>query len=97
MFCVPDGVMTAQIGQELHDRGPGGIAWGGARRAARARQPRKGALARHDPLDPRRVDALFKDRTEYLQTAGGSQNEQLTAAIMARDGGTRVRPSIPTL
>jgi mannose-6-phosphate isomerase-like protein (cupin superfamily) len=97
MFCVLDGVMTVQIGKELHDLGPGGIAWG-----ARG-TPHAYANRGNEPLRvmilwiPGGVEALFKDMTEYLQTAGGSPDEQVTAGIMARYGGTRVGPSIPIL
>jgi uncharacterized cupin superfamily protein len=97
MFCVLNGVMTVQIGERLHDLGPGGIAWG-----ARG-TPHAYANRGNEPLRvmilwiPGVVEALFKDMAEYLQTASGSPDEQVTAAIMARYGGTRVGPSIPIL
>ena len=47
MFFVLDGVMTVQVGDEVHEVAAGGLAWG-ARRSAHLRQPRHDADADND-------------------------------------------------
>jgi mannose-6-phosphate isomerase-like protein (cupin superfamily) len=97
MFFVLDGVLTVQIGDELRELGPGGIAWGARGTphayANRAAQPLRLMIL----WIPGGAEALFTDLDEYLQTAGGQPDDQVTAEIMARYGGTRVGPPIPIL
>ena len=97
LFYVLGGVMTVQVGEELHEIGSGGLAWG-ARGTAHAYANRA-----DEPLHvliqliPGGAEGLFADMFGYLETVVGPPEEDVTAAIMARYGGTRVGPlvSIP--
>ena len=94
LFYVLGGVMTVQVGEELHDIAAGGLAWG-ARGTAHAYANRS-----HDPLHvliqliPGGTEGLFAEMFGYLETVVGAPDEAVTEAIMARYGGTRVGPSI---
>jgi quercetin dioxygenase-like cupin family protein len=97
MFYVLGGVMTVQIGEELHDIAAGGLAWG-ARGTAhayanRANEPLRLLIQ----LIPAGTEELFAEMGAYLQNIVGAPDEEVTAAIMARYGGTRVGPRIPIL
>lgn len=95
MFFVLDGVMTVQIGEQLHDIAAGGLAWG-----ARG-TPHAFANRASEPLRimiiwvPGGAERIFEDMDAYLRTVTGTPDEQVTAAILTRYGGTRVGPRIP--
>jgi quercetin dioxygenase-like cupin family protein len=94
LFYVLGGLMTVQIGEELQEVASGGLAWG-ARGTAHAYANRA-----DEPLRvliqviPGGVEELFAEMGEYIQTVVGAPDEEVTAAIMARHGGTRVGPQI---
>jgi quercetin dioxygenase-like cupin family protein len=94
LFYVLSGVMTVQVGEELHEVATGGLAWG-----ARG-TPHAYANRGIDPLrlliqfTPGGTEELFAEMGAYLQNVV-APDEEVTAAIMARYGGTRVGPPIP--
>jgi mannose-6-phosphate isomerase-like protein (cupin superfamily) len=97
MFYVLGGVMTVQIGEELHEIAAGGLAWG-ARGTAhayanRANEPLRLLIQ----LIPGGTEELFAEMGAYLQNVVGAPDEEVTAAIMARYGGTRIAPPISIL
>jgi mannose-6-phosphate isomerase-like protein (cupin superfamily) len=95
MFFVLDGVLTVQIGDELHDLAAGGIAWG-ARGIPHAFANRTKDPARVMIMSiPGGAEGVFADMEAYRQTVTGAPDEQALAAIMARYGATRVGPAIP--
>ena len=94
MFYVLGGVMTVQIGEELHEIAAGGLAWG-ARGTAhayanRANEPLRLLIQ----LIPGGSEELFAEMGAYLQNVDGAPDEEVTAAIMAGYGATRVGPRI---
>ena len=95
MFYVLSGLMTVQIGEELHEVAAGGLAWG-ARGTPHAYTNRAS-----EPLHlliqfiPGGTEELFAEMSAYLQNVVGPPDEEATAAIMARYGGTRLGPQIP--
>jgi mannose-6-phosphate isomerase-like protein (cupin superfamily) len=95
MFLVLNGVMTVQIGEQIHDLSPGGIAWGARRTphayANRATEPLRIMIL----WIPGGVERLFEEMAEYITTAGEHADEQITSAILSRYGATRVGPQIP--
>ena len=94
MFYVLGGVMTVQIGDELHEIASGGLAWG-ARGTAHAYANRaKEPLRLLIQLIPGGTEELFAEMGAYLQSVDGAPDEKDTAAIMARYGGTRIGPPI---
>ena len=94
MFYVLGGVMTVQVGEDLHDISTGGLAWG-ARGTAHAYAKRaEEPLHLLIQLIPGGTEGLFAEMGTYLQTVVGAPDEAMTAAIMARYGGTRVGPPI---
>lgn len=94
LFYVLSGAMTVQIGKELHELTPGGLAWGARGTphayANRAREPLRLLIQ----LIPGGTEDLFAELFAYLETVDGAPDEEVTAAIMARYGGTRVGPQI---
>ena len=94
MFFVLDGVLTVQIGDELHDLAAGGLAWG-ARGTPHAFANRMKGPARVMIMSiPGGAEGVFAEMEAYRQTATGAPDEQALAAIMARFGATRVGPAI---
>jgi mannose-6-phosphate isomerase-like protein (cupin superfamily) len=94
LFYVLGGVMTVQIGEELDEIATGGLAWG-ARGTAHAYANRgKEPLHLLIQLIPGGTEELFAEMGAYLQSVVGAPDENVTAAIMARYGGTRVGPPI---
>jgi quercetin dioxygenase-like cupin family protein len=94
MFYVLGGVMTVQIGEDLHEIAAGGLAWG-ARGTAhayanRAKEPLRVLIQ----LVPGGTEALFAEMGAYVESVVGTPDEEVTSAIMARYGGTRVGPQI---
>lgn len=95
LFYVLGGVMTVQVGEELSEIGTGGLAWG-ARGIAHAYANRAGEpLHVLIQLIPGGAEGLFAEMDAYLQTVVGAPDQDVTAAIMARFGGTRVGGQIP--
>jgi mannose-6-phosphate isomerase-like protein (cupin superfamily) len=95
LFFVLDGVMTMQVGDQLHEIAAGGLAWG-----ARA-TPHAFANRAKDPLRimitwiPGGAEGLFQEMREYLQTVDGPPDPQVVAELRARYGCTHVGPQIP--
>jgi mannose-6-phosphate isomerase-like protein (cupin superfamily) len=94
LFVVLEGMLTVQIGQELHDIAAGGLAWG-ARGiphafANRAQEPLRIMIL----WNPGGAERVFEEMEEYARTAAGSPEQEVTAAILARYGATRVGPPI---
>jgi mannose-6-phosphate isomerase-like protein (cupin superfamily) len=95
MFFVLDGVMTVQVGDQLHEIAAGGLAWG-----ARG-TPHAFANRAEDPLRlmimwiPGGAEGLFLDMRNYLQAAGGAPDPQVVADLQTRYGATHVGPPIP--
>jgi hypothetical protein len=87
-------MLTVQIGQELHGIAAGGLAWG-----ARG-TPHAFANRAQEPLRimilwiPDGAERVFEEMEEYVRTAAGSPEQEVTAAILARYGATRVGPPI---
>ena len=95
MFFVLEGVLTVQIGEELHDIAAGGLAWG-ARGTPHAFANRGPEPARFVILwIPGGAEGVFAEMEAYRQSAGGSPDPQAMAAIMASYGATTVGPAIP--
>jgi mannose-6-phosphate isomerase-like protein (cupin superfamily) len=94
MFYVLGGVMTVQVGEQLHDVSTGGLAWGARGTphayANRAEEPLRVLIQ----LIPGGAEGLFAEMGKYFQTVVGHPDPEATAAIMARYGGTRVGPPI---
>lgn len=94
MFYVLGGVMTVQVGEDLHDVLTGGLAWGARGTphayANRAEEPLHVLIQ----LIPGGAEGLFAEMGTYFQTVVGSPDEEATAAIMARYGATRIGPPI---
>jgi hypothetical protein len=92
---VLDGVMTVQVGEELHEVGAGGLVWG-----ARG-VPHAFASRSKDPLRimimwlPGGAEGLFLDMREYLQAAGRAPDPQVVGNLQAQYGATPVGPPIP--
>ena len=94
LFYVLGGVMTVQVGEELSEIATGGLAWG-ARGIAHAYANRaEEPLHLLIQLIPGGAEGLFAEMSAYLQTVDGAPDEEVTAAIMARFGGTRVGEQI---
>ncbi len=95
MFFVLEGVLTVQIGEQLHEVAAGGLAWG-----ARG-TPHAFANRAKDPLRamilwiPGGAEGLFDEMEAYRQTVTGAPDPQVLAAINARYGCTRAGPQIP--
>jgi mannose-6-phosphate isomerase-like protein (cupin superfamily) len=95
LFFVLDGVLTVQVGDELHDIAAGGLAWG-----ARG-TPHAFANRGKSPLHvmimwiPGGAEGLFVEMGTYLQTVTGEPDQQVMAEIQARYGCTHVGPQIP--
>jgi mannose-6-phosphate isomerase-like protein (cupin superfamily) len=95
LFFVLDGVMTVQVGEELHEIAAGGLAWG-----ARG-IPHTFANRAKDPLRimimwiPGGAEGLFQDMRDYLQTVDGAPDPQVVTEIRVRYGATFVGPQIP--
>lgn len=95
MFFVLDGVLTVQIGDELHDLAAGGLAWG-ARGIPHAFANRTKDPARVMIMSiPGGAEGVFAELEAYRRTVTGAPDEQALAAIMARYGATRVGSAIP--
>jgi mannose-6-phosphate isomerase-like protein (cupin superfamily) len=95
LFFVLDGVMTVQVGDQLHEIAAGGLAWGG-RGTPHAFANRAKVLLRIMILwIPGGAERLFQDMREYLQAVGGAPDPQVAAEIQARYGCTHVGPQIP--
>jgi mannose-6-phosphate isomerase-like protein (cupin superfamily) len=94
LFFVLDGVMTVQVGDQLHEVAAGGLAWG-----ARG-IPHAFANRAKDPLHimimwiPGGAEGLFLEMREYLQTVDGAPDPQVVSALQARYGCTHVGPHI---
>ena len=94
LFYVLGEVMTVQVGEEPSDIATGGLAWG-ARGIAHAYANRaEEPLHLLIQLIPGEAEGLFAEMSAYLQTVDGAPDEEVTAAIMARFGGTRVGKQI---
>jgi hypothetical protein len=94
LFYVLGGVMTVQVGEELSEIATGGLVWG-ARGTAHAYANRaEEPLHLLIQLIPGGAEGLFAEMGAYLQTVVGAPDGEVTAAIMARFGGTRVGPQI---
>lgn len=95
MFFVLDGVLTVQIGEQLHEIQAGGLAWG-----ARG-MPHAFANRAIEPLRimilwiPGGAERVFVEMEEYRHTIGGTPDPEVLAKTMARYGATRVGPKIP--
>jgi mannose-6-phosphate isomerase-like protein (cupin superfamily) len=95
LFFVLDGVMTVQVGDQLHDVGAGGLVWG-ARGTPHAFANRaKDRLRIMIMWLPGGAEGLFVDMREYLKTVGGTPDPQVVADLQARYGATHVGPPIP--
>jgi mannose-6-phosphate isomerase-like protein (cupin superfamily) len=95
LFFVLDGVMTVQVGDQLHEIAAGGLAWG-ARGTPHAFANRAKVLLRIMIMwIPGGAEGLFQDMREYLQAVGGAQDPQVVAELRARYGCTHVGPQIP--
>jgi quercetin dioxygenase-like cupin family protein len=95
MFYVLDGMMTVQVGDDLHEIATGGLAWG-----ARG-IPHAFANRADDPLHlmimwiPGGAEGLFVEMRSYLRTVEGEPDQNVVAEIQARYGGTPVGLPIP--
>jgi len=95
MFFVLEGVLTVQIGEELHDIVAGGLAWG-ARGTPHAFANRSPEPARFVIMwTPGGAEGVFAEMEAYRQSAEGTPDAQALAAIMASYGATTVGPTIP--
>jgi mannose-6-phosphate isomerase-like protein (cupin superfamily) len=94
MFFVLEGVMTVQVGEEIHDVAAGGLAWG-----ARG-IPHAFANRSKDPVRimiiwiPGGPERVFAELEAYRQSVIGPPDEQALAGIMASYGATNVGPAI---
>jgi quercetin dioxygenase-like cupin family protein len=95
MFFVLEGVLTVQVGEDLHDIGTGGLAWG-ARNI-----PHAFANRSSDPVRimimwmPGGAEGVFAEMEEYRRSLTGPPDEKALAAILARYGAANVGPAIP--
>ena len=95
MFFVLDGVMTVQVGEQLHEIEAGGLAWG-----ARG-TPHAFANRSTSPLRilitwiPGGAEGLFVEMSKYLQAVDGTPDPQVVAELQARYGCRHVGPQIP--
>jgi quercetin dioxygenase-like cupin family protein len=95
MFYVLDGMLTVQIGDQLHELAAGGLAWG-----ARG-TPHAFANRATEPLRimilwvPGGAERVFVEMENYRQSVTGTRDPESMAEIMARYGATRVGPPIP--
>jgi mannose-6-phosphate isomerase-like protein (cupin superfamily) len=95
MFFVLEGVLTMQLGDQLHEIAAGGLAWG-ARGTPHAFANLASQQLRIMILwIPGGVERLFDEMEAYLQTVAGTPDEEVVAAINARYGAKRVGPQIP--
>jgi quercetin dioxygenase-like cupin family protein len=98
LFYVLDGVLTVQIGDQLHDIESGGLAWG-ARGTPHA-YANRGAEPLHIMIMwmPGGVEQLFLDMDAYLRSVSGTPDPEAIAALQARYGATGFahKISIPT-
>ena len=79
-------------------RSPPGVSHGGARATAHAYANRADEPLRLlIQLIPGGAAGRFAETGDYLQTVSGPPDEDVTAAIMARHGATRVGPQISLL
>jgi mannose-6-phosphate isomerase-like protein (cupin superfamily) len=94
LFFVLDGVMTVQVGEELHDVAAGGLAWG-ARGVAHAYANRG-----QEPLHllimwiPGGAEGLFVEMAQYLRSVEATPDPRVVADMQARYGATSVGPQI---
>jgi quercetin dioxygenase-like cupin family protein len=95
MFFVLEGVLTVQIGAELHDLAAGGLAWGaqGTPHAFANRSPEPARFV--ITWIPGGAEGVFAQMEAYRQSAEGTPDPQALAAIMASYGATTVGPAIP--
>ncbi len=94
LFFVLDGVMTVQVGEQLHDVAAGGLVWG-ARGTPHAFANRTKDLLRiMIQWIPGGAEGLFDEMEAYRQTVV-TPDPQVLADINARYGFTRVGPQIP--
>ena len=94
VLYVLGGVIVRPDGQELRDIAAGGLAWG-ARGTAHAYANRADEPLRLlIQLIPAGAEELFTEMGAYLQNVDAAPDEEVTAAIMARYGATRVGPRI---
>ena len=95
LFFVHEGVLTMQLGYQLHEIAAGGLVWGarGTQHAFanRASEP----LRRMILWLPGGVERLFEEMKTYVQSVSGTPNQEVMAAINARYGARRVGPQIP--
>jgi quercetin dioxygenase-like cupin family protein len=95
LFFVLDGVLTVQLGEQLHEVAAGGLAWG-----ARG-TPHTFANLAPEPLRvmilwiPGGVERLFDEMEAYVQTVSGTPDPEVVAAINARYGARRAGAQIP--
>jgi mannose-6-phosphate isomerase-like protein (cupin superfamily) len=94
MFYVLEGVLTVQIGEELHDIAAGGLAWGarGTPHAFANRSPEPARIV--IMWTPGGAEGVFAEMEAYRQSAEGTADAQAFAAIMASYGATTVGPAI---
>jgi quercetin dioxygenase-like cupin family protein len=95
MFFVLGGVMTVQVGDQLHEVAAGGLAWGSRgiphAFANRAAEPLRIMIM----WIPGGAEGLFQEMSDYLQGIHGEPDQQVVAQIRARYGATFVGPQIP--
>jgi mannose-6-phosphate isomerase-like protein (cupin superfamily) len=95
LFFVLDGVMTVQVGDQLHEIAAGGLAWG-ARGVPHAFANRAEDLLRIMIMwIPGGAEGLFQEMRDYLEAAGGAPDPQVVAELQARYGCIHVGPQIP--
>lgn len=95
MFFVLGGLMTVQVGDQLHEVAAGGLAWGSRgiphAFANRAAEPLRILIM----WIPGGAEGLFLEMSEYLQGIEGDPDKQVVAEIQARYGATHIGPPIP--
>jgi mannose-6-phosphate isomerase-like protein (cupin superfamily) len=94
LFFVLDGVMTAQVGDRLHEVAAGGLAWG-ARGIAHAFANRAGTPLRIMIMWlPGGAEGLFQEMSDYLQGIDGDPDPRVVAELQARYGCAHAGPPI---
>ncbi len=95
LFFVLDGVLTVQLGDQLHEIAAGGLAWGARGTphafANLAAEPVRVVIA----WIPGGAERLFGEMEAYLRAVAGTPDPEVVAAINARYGARRVGPQIP--
>jgi mannose-6-phosphate isomerase-like protein (cupin superfamily) len=94
MFFVLDGMMTVQVGDQLHEVAAGGLAWGARGTphafANRAKTPMRIVIM----WLPGGAEGLFQEMRDYLQSVDGDPDQQVVAELQARYGCAHVGPQI---